>query len=83
MRRLRQLEEENRRLKAIVADRALDIRALKDVLAKTATVRGEASDGGGSNDHTRAVAASRLWAHRDHATRVKARAGGRSQPRGP
>jgi len=34
MRRLRQLEEENRRLKAIVADQALDIRALKDVLAK-------------------------------------------------
>jgi len=34
MRRLRQLEEENRRLKAIVADPALDLRALKDVLAK-------------------------------------------------
>jgi putative transposase len=34
MRRLRQLEEENRRLKAIVADQALDLRALKDVMAK-------------------------------------------------
>jgi putative transposase len=34
VRRLRQLEEENRRLKAIVADQALDLRALKDVLAK-------------------------------------------------
>jgi putative transposase len=34
MRRLRQLEEENRRLKSIVTDQALDIRALKDVLAK-------------------------------------------------
>jgi hypothetical protein len=34
MRRLLQLEEENRRPKAIVADQALDIRALKDVLAK-------------------------------------------------
>ena len=34
MRRLRQLEEENRRLKSIVADQALDIRALKGVLAK-------------------------------------------------
>lgn len=34
MRRLRQLEEENRRLKAIVADQALHLRALKDVLAK-------------------------------------------------
>jgi len=28
MRQLRQLEEENRRLKAIVADQALDLRAL-------------------------------------------------------
>jgi putative transposase len=34
LRRLRQLEEENRRLKSIVADQALDIRGLKDVLAK-------------------------------------------------
>ena len=34
MRRLRQLEEENRRLKSIVADQALDIRALKDVLTE-------------------------------------------------
>ena len=34
MRRLRQLEEENRRLKSIAADQALDLRALKDVLAK-------------------------------------------------
>ena len=34
MRRLRQLEDENRRLKAIVADQAPDLRALKDVLAK-------------------------------------------------
>ena len=31
MRRLRQLEEENRRLKSIVADQALDIRALKEL----------------------------------------------------
>jgi putative transposase len=34
LRRLGQLEEENRRLKSIVADQALDIRGLKDVLAK-------------------------------------------------
>lgn len=33
-RRLKQLEDENRRLKSIVADQALDIRALKDVVAK-------------------------------------------------
>jgi putative transposase len=34
LRLLRQLEEENRRLKGIVADQALDLRALKDVLTK-------------------------------------------------
>jgi putative transposase len=33
-RRLRELEEENRRLKQIVADQALDIRALKDVVSR-------------------------------------------------
>ena len=32
--RLKQLEEENRRLKRIVADQQLDITALKDVLSK-------------------------------------------------
>ena len=32
--RLKQLEEENRRLKQIVADQQLDIRALKDVVSK-------------------------------------------------
>jgi putative transposase len=33
-RRLHALEDENRRLKRIVADQALDIAALKDVLSK-------------------------------------------------
>jgi putative transposase len=33
-RRLRHLEEENRRLKQMVADQALDVQALKAVLAK-------------------------------------------------
>ncbi len=33
-RRLRELEEENRRLKRLVAEQALDVLALKDVLAK-------------------------------------------------
>ena len=32
--RLRQLEEENQRLKRLVADQALDIQVLKDVLGK-------------------------------------------------
>ncbi|WP_423378775.1 transposase [Burkholderia sp. LMG 32019] len=34
VRRLRQLEEENQRLKRLVADQALDIQVLKDVLGK-------------------------------------------------
>lgn len=33
-RRLRQLEEENQRLKRLVADQALDIQVLKEVLVK-------------------------------------------------
>ena len=33
-RRLRELEDENRRLKHIVAEQALDIRALKDVVSR-------------------------------------------------
>jgi len=33
-RRLKQLEEENRKLKRLVADQALDIRTLKDLLGK-------------------------------------------------
>lgn len=35
-RRLKQLEEENRRLKEMVADLSLDNRILKDVLSKNA-----------------------------------------------
>jgi putative transposase len=34
LKRLKALEDENRRLKQIVADHALDIRALKELLAK-------------------------------------------------
>ena len=34
LRKLRQLEEENRRLKQVVADLTLDNRALKDITAK-------------------------------------------------
>ncbi len=34
LKRLRQLEDENRRLKKLVADQALDNQALKDVLKK-------------------------------------------------
>lgn len=34
LKKLKALEEENRRLKQLVADQALDIRALKDLLSK-------------------------------------------------
>lgn len=34
LRRLRHLEEENRKLKQVVADLTLDVRALKDITAK-------------------------------------------------
>jgi len=34
LKKLKSLEEENRRLKQIVAEQALDIRALKDLLSK-------------------------------------------------
>ncbi len=34
-RRLRQLEEENRQLKRVVADQALNLQVLKDVVGKT------------------------------------------------
>jgi hypothetical protein len=61
-RRLRALEEENRQLKHIVAEQAVDIRALKAVVAKSgepaAAARGGAGDAGGS----RAEPATRLWA---------------------
>src|SRR5580704_12911801 len=46
---------------------------------KAVTARGEATDGSGSNDYSWSVAASRLWADRDHAARFRAGAGGRSQ----
>lgn len=34
LRKLRQLEDENRKLKQVVADLTLDVRALKDITAK-------------------------------------------------
>ena len=55
----------------VAADQALNIRALKDVPAKTVTARGEAADGGGSNDYPLPVAASRLSADQDGVARVR------------
>ncbi len=48
-RRLRQLEEENQRLKRLVADQALDIQVLKDVLGKSKFAR--AAPGSGAASH--------------------------------
>ena len=45
VKKLRQLEDENRRLKQMVAEQALDIQALKTITAKTGKAQGEASRG--------------------------------------
>jgi putative transposase len=47
IKRLRELEEENRRLKQISADLLLENRALKDVIAKSSEASREACAGGG------------------------------------
>src|SRR2546430_17465046 len=44
--RLKGLEDENRRLKKLLAEAMLDNAALKDILGKTAEACGAASDGG-------------------------------------
>ena len=46
MQRLKQLEDENRRLKHIVAEQTLDIHALKAVVAKSGRPQREARSGG-------------------------------------
>ncbi len=46
MQRLKQLEDENRRLKQIVAEQTLDIQALKAVVGKSGRPRREARSGG-------------------------------------
>ena len=45
-RRLRQLEDENRRLKHVVAEQVLDIQALKGVWQKSSNARGRPGGGG-------------------------------------
>jgi putative transposase len=62
--RLRALEEENRRLKQLLADTRLDNQALKGLLAKTGDARGAAAGGGDGPRGARAVAAPRLQADR-------------------
>jgi putative transposase len=60
-RRLKRLEEENRRLKHIVADLTLDNQVLKAVIAKTSRAQGEAG-----SDRVRDRA---LWAEREKGMR--------------
>jgi len=45
VKKLRQLEDENRRLKQMVAEQALDIQALKAITAKTGKAQGETDSG--------------------------------------
>jgi putative transposase len=49
--RLKQMEEENRRLKRLVADQALDIQMLKDVNSKTGEACSKATCRGSSPTH--------------------------------
>ncbi len=70
VKKLRQLEDENRRLKQMVAEQALDIQALKAINAKTGRAQGEAS--GGSVEHRA------LWAQ--SATGVPASRSGSPDP---
>ncbi len=62
--RLRTLEDENRRLKKLLAESMLDVSALKDLLGKTDPVCGSLRCGGEADDRPRLVRASRLQAGR-------------------
>ena len=54
VRRLRQLEDENGRLKRLVADLTLDNQALKGLLGKTSDACGATARGAGGNGRVRA-----------------------------
>ncbi len=64
-RRLKELEEENRKLKRMVADQALDIVALKDVFTKSGEAAGQESGGSPCAGGARPQRTPRLWADRD------------------
>jgi putative transposase len=65
MRRMHLLEDENARLKEIVAQQALDIDALKVVLSKSGRPAGQARGRAGGSQRRKAERATRLWADRD------------------
>ena len=60
LRRLRQLEDENSRLKQIVADLTLDKQMLQDVLKKSFESQAAATAGGGSVDRLPSVGTAGL-----------------------
>jgi hypothetical protein len=63
LRRLRQLEEENRKLKQLVADLSLDDRILQELVRKSSGARRECSSGkGGGGKEARLSLASEAWA---------------------
>jgi putative transposase len=63
-RRLKALEEENRRLKKLLAESMLDNAALKDLLGKTSEACGAASGSGQGDGASRAESAARVQAGR-------------------
>lgn len=63
--RLKATEEENRRLKRIVADQALDIQMLKDVLSKNGNAQGTAGRGTVSGRDVSGQCAAWLWVDGD------------------
>src|SRR5688572_33132007 len=66
--RLKGLEDENRRLKQLLADAMLDNQALKGLLAKkTGDACGAPHGSGDGTDRTWVVAAARLQAYRNRA----------------
>ena len=85
VKKLRQLEDENRRLKQMVAERALDNQALKALIAKkTGSAQGEAMDGRALwAESATGVSVSRAGS--EHAARPKLpiRVSGRGYERSP
>jgi putative transposase len=77
--RLRALEEENRRLKQLLAETMLDNQALKGLLAKTGDACGAAAGGGDRPGGAGALSSSCLQAGRHLTLRGRARAEARSR----
>ena len=68
--RLRTLEDENRRLKKLLAESMLDVSALKDLLGKNEPACGSLCCGGEADDRPRLLRASRLQADRGQSVGV-------------